>query len=373
MPVRMTSPRWLAAWFLGTFLLVSFVPRQAQAHAVGLSSGEYKAQGKELRVHVAFARDELLTLAPAIDENHDRVLVPAELVSGRAALEGLAGKVRVTGDAQSCKGALKDAALTEQDGVLLNFVYACAEQPARFEVELGFLGDVAAGHRHVARIAGADTRDQIMTRTESRFQVAPGVAGPSSAEPAKSASPGFFGFLKMGIEHILTGYDHLVFLLGLVLVRGRLRSVLGVVTAFTIAHSITLALSTLDVWAPRPSLVEPAIALSIAYVGIENFFVRSIRGRWRVTFPFGLIHGFGFAGALKEIDLPRAQIPTALVSFNLGVELGQLAVLALLLPLIVLARNKAPWFETKGAKVMSGAIVLAGVVWFVLRVAGYAV
>jgi hydrogenase/urease accessory protein HupE len=337
---------------------------------VGLSSGEYKAQGKELRVHVAFARDELLTLAPGIDENHDRVLVPAELSSARGALQGLVNKVRVTGDAQACKGALQDAALTEQDGVLLNFVYACDAQPARFEVELGFLADVAAGHRHLARIAGADTRDQIMTRGEHRFQVAP-AAGPAPA--AKSASPGFLGFIKLGVEHILTGYDHLVFLLGMVLVRGRLRSVLGVVTAFTIAHSITLALSTLDVWAPRPSLVEPAIALSIAYVGIENFFVRSIRGRWRVTFPFGLIHGFGFAGALKEIDLPRAQIPTALVSFNLGVELGQLAVLALLLPLIALARNKAPWFETKGAKVMSGAIVLAGVVWFVLRVAGYAV
>ena len=133
--------------------------------------------------------------------------------------------------------------------------------------------------------------------------------------------------LKLGVEHILTGADHLVFLLGLILVGGSLRSLVGVVTAFTLAHSITLALAALSIFAPSPRLVEPAIALSIAYVGVENLFVNDASKRWRITFPFGLIHGFGFAGALREIALPRAQLPIALVSFNLGVELGQLGVL----------------------------------------------
>lgn len=172
--------------------------------------------------------------------------------------------------------------------------------------------------------------------------------------------------VKLGVEHILTGFDHLVFLLGLILVGGRLRSLIGVISAFTLAHSITLALAALSVFAPSPRLVEPAIALSIAYVGIENLFVTDARKRWRITFPFGLIHGFGFAGALRQIALPRAQVPIALVSFNGGVELGQLAVLSLALPL-VLALRRAPWFGERGVKVVSVAIAAGGAALFVVR------
>jgi hypothetical protein len=111
------------------------------------------------------------------------------------------------------------------------------------------------------------------------------------------------------------------------------------------------------------------IALSIVYVGVENFFVKDAEKRWRVTLPFGLIHGFGFAGALGEIALPRAEIPVALLAFNVGVELGQVAVLALVLPLILAARKRA-WFERTGVKVISAAIVAAGLFWFVTRVFG---
>ena len=173
--------------------------------------------------------------------------------------------------------------------------------------------------------------------------------------------------VKLGVEHILTGYDHLVFLLGLILVGGSLRSLVGVVSAFTIAHSITLALAATGVLAPSPRFIEPLIALSIAYVGVENLFVKDASRRWRITFPFGLIHGFGFAGALREIGLPAGQVPVALVSFNLGVELGQLGVLALALPMVLAAR-RAPQFGDRGVKVVSSTIALAGVVLFVVRI-----
>jgi hydrogenase/urease accessory protein HupE len=172
----------------------------------------------------------------------------------------------------------------------------------------------------------------------------------------------------MGIEHILTGYDHLVFLFGLVLLRARVKELLAVVTAFTVAHSITLAIATLGFFTPSPKFVEPAIALSIAYVGIENFFVKDASKRWRITFPFGLIHGFGFAGALAEINLPRAQVPVALVTFNLGVEAGQLFAMSLVVPMVMLIRQKE-WFEPKGVRVLSGAVALAGGIWFVMRIA----
>jgi hydrogenase/urease accessory protein HupE len=173
--------------------------------------------------------------------------------------------------------------------------------------------------------------------------------------------------LKLGVEHILTGADHLVFLLGLVLVGGTLRALLGVVTAFTLAHSITLALATLSVVAPSPGLVEPAIALSIAYVGVENLFVRDVSKRWRITFPFGLVHGFGFAGALRQIALPRGQVPLALISFNLGVETGQLAVLTLALPSLMVLTRRSPWFEDRGVKLVSALIAVGGGALFIAR------
>ena len=117
--------------------------------------------------------------------------------------------------------------------------------------------------------------------------------------------------------------------------------------------------------------MEPAIALSIAYVGIDNLFVKDASKRWRITFLFGLIHGFGFAGALREIALPHAQIPVALVSFNLGVEIGQLAVLSIALPLTLTARS-APWFGDRGVKVLSVAIAVGGLALFVARLVGRA-
>jgi hydrogenase/urease accessory protein HupE len=170
----------------------------------------------------------------------------------------------------------------------------------------------------------------------------------------------------MGLEHILTGYDHLLFLLGLVLVGRPLRSLVAAVTAFTLAHSVTLALSAFAVWTPSPRIIEPCIALSIAYVGIENWFVPDARGRWRITFLFGLVHGFGFAGALREIAVPRADIPAALFAFNLGVELGQLAVLAALVPLVLAARKTAIWPRI-GLRACTMTIALAGLVWFFAR------
>jgi hypothetical protein len=142
-----------------------------------------------------------------------------------------------------------------------------------------------------------------------------------------------------------------------------------VVTAFTLAHSVTLGLAALGVWAPSPRLVEPAIALSVAYVGAENFFVTSVEGRWRITLPFGLVHGFGFAGALREIGLPRAEVPGALVLFNLGVEAGQLAVLAVLLPLLYGLRRSS-WFRRRGVKVLSAGVLAVGLFWFGVRVWG---
>jgi hypothetical protein len=142
---------------------------------------------------------------------------------------------------------------------------------------------------------------------------------------------------------------------------------LSVVTAFTVAHSLTLALAVLGLFSPSPRLVEPAIALSIAYVGVENLVLSDFARRWRITFPFGLVHGFGFAGALAEVNLARADVPLALVMFNLGVELGQLVVIAVLLPIIW---RLGHWdgFRRRLVPAFSLCLVLVGTGWFVRRV-----
>jgi len=161
---------------------------------------------------------------------------------------------------------------------------------------------------------------------------------PLSPSFVVSASPGALEVVRtytlLGVEHILTGFDHLLFVLALVVLVGRVGRLLKTVTAFTVAHSITLALATLGVVHVPGALVEATIALSILFVG--NEIVQQRRGRqgltsrapWVVAFSFGLLHGLGFAGALAEIGLPQNAIPLALLSFNVGVEIGQVMFVA---------------------------------------------
>jgi hydrogenase/urease accessory protein HupE len=142
-------------------------------------------------------------------------------------------------------------------------------------------------------------------------------------------------YLITGIEHIFLGYDHIAFLIAVVLWARRLVPVIKIVTAFTIAHSITLSLAALNIVVIPSIVVEPAIAASIVFVAMENFFSRDIDRRWRITFVFGLVHGFGFAGALREVGLPANAIVTALAAFNVGVEIGQVAIVSIVVPTLI--------------------------------------
>jgi hydrogenase/urease accessory protein HupE len=178
----------------------------------------------------------------------------------------------------------------------------------------------------------------------------------------------FARFLVLGVEHILTGYDHLVFLIGLLIAGASLTEAAKIITSFTLAHSLTLALSTLDVVNLSPAIVEPLIAASIVYVGIENILRRDVKRRWLLTFAFGLAHGFGFASALKELEIARnaSRAAVPLLSFNIGVELGQIAIAAAMLPLIWKLKER-PVFIKRYAPACSLLIALAGVYWLVER------
>lgn len=177
-------------------------------------------------------------------------------------------------------------------------------------------------------------------------------------------------FVGMGILHILTGPDHILFLLGLVLAGGTVRQLFGLVTAFTLAHSLTLSLTALGIASLSPRIVEPIIALSIVAVALENLARANsdIKLRIGLAFGFGFFHGFGFAGALTEVGLPRQAIGWSLASFNIGVELGQACILLLVLPLLMLVRQRSESTRGLVTKYASAVIALAGAFWFVERV-----
>lgn len=181
-------------------------------------------------------------------------------------------------------------------------------------------------------------------------------------------------YLVLGIEHILEGYDHLLFVIALVLLIGRLGAVVKAATAFTVAHSLTLIGSTLGLVGLAQAPVEALIALSIVFLAVE--IVKRDPGRpslteqkpWLVAFLFGLIHGFGFAGALREIGLPESEVPTALLTFNLGVEIGQLMIIATALMLIALVSRLRPQSLRPATVIATYAIGTIASFWLIERV-----
>ncbi len=174
-------------------------------------------------------------------------------------------------------------------------------------------------------------------------------------------------FTSLGVHHILSGYDHLLFLFALLLVGGRLRSLVKIVTAFTIAHSVTLILAALQLISLPSRLVESGIALTIVYVAAENVFGTPTH-RWRLTFFFGLIHGCGFAGVLRELGLPRQGLVASLLAFNVGIEIGQLAVVLLCVPLF--RWLSAQRFSRPVTVALSLVIGAAAALWFIRRAFG---
>jgi hypothetical protein len=184
--------------------------------------------------------------------------------------------------------------------------------------------------------------------------------------PAPGAIVQALEFLKLGIVHIFVGYDHIAFLLALLLAGGSTLAIVKIVTAFTAAHSVTLSLAALDIVTLSPVVVEAGIALSIVYVAAENLFTPRPQGRWIVSFLFGLVHGFGFAGVLKELALPSSGLVGSLVTFNVGVEIAQVAIVALVVPALYgLTRTR---LHAPLTRVASVVILSLGLFWLYQRV-----
>jgi hydrogenase/urease accessory protein HupE len=241
--------------------------------------------------------------------------------------------------------------------VTLESTLRCPTPPARLSIRDDWFELFGEHYRTIARIESAGGPRDVVFLPDARE---------ATVELGRGESRPGTGFFRLGVEHILTGYDHLLFLVALLLRGGRLVSVLEIITAFTLAHSITLALAVLGVVTIPGRVVEPAIAASIVWVALENLLRRDAPSqRWLVSFLFGLVHGFGFASAIEALALPRARLALALLGFNLGVEGGQALVVALLLPILLWVR-RSRW-EPRLTRTASLAVAVIGAAWLVER------
>jgi hydrogenase/urease accessory protein HupE len=306
-----------------------------------------------------------------LDEDHDGTVSQVEFDQGQSQLEAtVARQLFIAADG---KVANAQSVRSQLDGnnnvkVRLNFQIGAFSS---LEIQSKIIASLPLGHRQYLDIqnsTGETLFERLLSATADRATVEMPVA--HSSIGAFEAVRSFTNFLCLGVKHILTGYDHLLFLFGLLLVARGFFSSLGIITSFTIAHSITLAVATLHLVQIPSRIVEPLIAASIVFVGIENLLRGDIpTARRMVAFGFGLIHGFGFASALREAGIASGTggILLPLFSFNLGVELGQIMVAAAALPIIWKLREN-PMFIARWAPACSAAVVLLGSFWFVQRV-----
>ncbi len=237
--------------------------------------------------------------------------------------------------------------------------FACGRALRELTVQDDTYDVLGRDHHTLARLEAAGGTQQFAFAPETRV-----ARFPIETVPDTSHSTG--SFVLLGIHHILSGYDHLLFVIGLLLPGGDLLALAKIITAFTIAHSVTLSLAVLQVVTLPDRLIEAVIALSIAYVAAENLVGRpAVSRRWLVSFCFGLVHGFGFSSALRELGLPAHGLVLSLLGFNVGIEVGQALVVAICLPLLALVR-RTRWSHP-AVVTSSVAILLVGLVLFVER------
>jgi hydrogenase/urease accessory protein HupE len=261
-----------------------------------------------------------------------------------------------------CEPASGVDVIAERDSLKLRF--ACPlRQSAGVVTAQALMFPYDPSHQTFLNIyeRGALTSQAILDRSRTTFEYFSGTRQGTLAVIRK--------FVPAGVHHILIGPDHLLFLIGLLLLGGPIRRLLVVVTAFTIAHSITLSVAALSILSPPARIIEPAIALSIVYVGADNLLVRGGRDvRAWIALTFGLIHGFGFASVLREMDLPGRALGWSLFSFNLGVEIGQLVVVAGVASAIAALWSRSEAAGRQFAFAGSLVVIAAGAFWFVQRV-----
>lgn len=357
------------------FLLLMALAASVQAHTLSVSHMDVTvpAEGSTLEVGLDISLRDI-SLALPLDANRNEQVTWGELVAIRPQLEDMVldglSISSAAGDCPLRPQLLATRSYDEGTYAHLSMTAHCESRNA-LQLRYRLLFDVDPQHRVLATVRARDMVATFIGRKDSG----------DIALSAKAENP-VRDFLREGTHHILIGYDHLAFLISLLLPATLLRDrsgwrpqprlrpvmlgVLGLVTAFTAAHSVTLSLAALGWVTPSSRAVEIAIAASVVLAALNNLRPVVTRRLWIVALGFGLVHGFGFAGALGELGLPDKDRLLSLVAFNLGVELGQLVVVAVVLPLLFVVRNWA-WYSRWAMPVASLAIAALGASWLVAR------
>lgn len=339
----------------------------ALAHPPGLSSLDAVIQTHQIQIKTTFAVQDIEAFTP-MDADLDAEVSDSEREAAKPKIaQLLAEQLSLNLDGNPLQpNQVGKVSYDDQNNAHVELLYPAAPKQ-QLILQSKFLSLLPDGHQQFLVIKGADEKiiaEKMLTKQDDQISVQLSNDGSQT-----QTSSTFSDFFKLGIEHILTGYDHLLFLFALLAVTHKVGPALKIITFFTLAHSITLAAAGLNLLDIPSSIVEPLIAATIIYVGIENIIRGDHpKGRHWLTFGFGLIHGFGFAGVLREMDISSGDtgILFPLLSFNLGIETGQICIAALVLPMIWWLNNKVEIAE-KFLKGCSILVSLMGAYWLLER------
>ena len=343
-------------------LTAALAPARAAAHPVPFSFIDVHIDGTTLNVTLVA---HIFDLANDLKVSSQEDLLKPEFANqrGPAITAMLTPRFSIAADGRPLepKWSLPPDILTERQSLRFTLTYTMTAPPGTLQIR-ALMFPYDPNHQTFLNVYEGEALTQaILDRGRPEFEYFAGSRQGVWAVVKK--------FVPAGIHHILIGPDHLLFLVGLLLLGGTVRQLLLVVTMFTVAHSITLSLAALNFVSPPPRIIEPAIALSIVYVGADNLLARGGRDvRAWIAFAFGFIHGFGFANVLREMDLPRRALGWSLFSFNVGVEIGQLMVVIAVASLLGWVRTRSEAVGRQVAVAGSLVVIAAGAFWFIQRV-----
>ncbi len=346
---------------LTAIALQAIAPHPVAAHWADLSVAEIVVQDKAVLMTLTFPTG----LVDFADRDRNGQLSTNEVRQSSSALEsffariqmktasGQAGKLHLNPIVQPNSPATVSDTTTTHSTVQLTYHWAEPIQGLAIHYDL-FLPGASTAQCLATVVEHNQTQSVVFTPAQKDLTLSQGLRLQSVPN-----------FVLLGVEHIFTGYDHILFLISLLLLGDGFRNLVKIVTAFTIAHSITLTLAVLNLVTAPPAFIESAIAFSIVYVAAENLWRKEVKNRWLMTFGFGLVHGLGFARILQEMNLSGSDLALSLVSFNLGVELGQIGIVTLVF-FILQWLQQFQWHQ-KLQRVASGFIIAIASIWFVER------
>lgn len=338
---------WLRAWV--AFAAVSLALGSAAAHQGGTTGyATVSIAGQSVRYALSVPAEALGDAARDLREFAAAVARHVTIEADGAACSGVPGETRPPSAGRA--------------SVEVVVLYACAAPIRTLSIRDGIDAVLGVDHHTIADIQWPGGATQVLFEKGQRVA---SIAITGDTSPDRASPSPFVFYLGLGVEHIIGGIDHLLFLLALLALSRGVWPTVKIVTAFTVAHSITLSLAALGL-VHVPARIEPLIAASIVWVAVENLVAPAGVGRrWLIAAAFGLVHGLGFASALIELDLSRETLVRALIGFNVGVEVGQLAFVAVVLP--PLAWASRPGRLPRLPQILSVVVAVVGAVWLVER------